>query len=143
MIERVEREKKKKKPRKFAFLRSLAKRETVSSISRGIWVNRIQRRRRSNRIFIIFVKTELLIIISSKPGECTSLLSKFPPITKNLTVGKTKLDRRFLLLPYFAQFSSLFHEFLSLNEWRIAFSRKEARFPRLEVIFRLKSKRKM
>lgn len=94
--------KKKKKPRKFALLRSLAKRETVSSISRGIWVNRIQRRRRSNRIFIIFVKTELLIIISSKPGECTSLLSKFPPITKDLTVGKTKLEDTFLA-------PSLFH----------------------------------
>lgn len=78
--------------RKFALLRSPAKRETVSSISRGIWVNRIQRRRRSNRIFIIFVKTELLIIISSKSREGTNLLPKFPSITKDLTVGKTKLD---------------------------------------------------
>lgn len=70
----------------------------MSSISRGIWVNRIQRRRRSNRIFIILVKIELLIIISSKSRECTSLLSKFLPIKKDLTVGKTKLDT--FLVPF-------------------------------------------
>lgn len=45
--------------------------------------------RRSNRIIIIFVKTELLIIIPSKPREGSSLLPKFPSITKDLTDFKS------------------------------------------------------